>query len=195
MLIQAKQVKNFSYIVIDNMYEEDELAEIKKEIVSLLEHVKTPEETGAAVYESTVLKKSSGLFVDDLYLARREQSALLTFNRKLFCDEIVREAVKLNLFYKILNKCDYDRTILNFYQTGDEYKPHVDSCPITAITFFALGDIHGGDLTFPESNETVCFKENRTVIFSGCALHATTPVVTEPDGYRVSMAQFLTYTI
>jgi hypothetical protein len=194
MLIEAKQVKNFSYVVVDDFYDVNELTNIKIELKNLLEYAQNPKDTFTALDENKELKKKgSGLFVDDLYLGQRENSAILTFNRKLFCDEIVNEAVKLNQFFKILHHCDYDRTLVNFYQTGDEYREHRDHCAITAITFFSLGSVTGGDLVFPESGEVVEFKENRMVIFCGCALHATTPLITEDSSHRVSIAQFLNY--
>jgi len=138
------------------------------------------------------MKNAHGLFLDEHY-QDRNSSDILRLNRKLFCEELVVKATEFNQYFYTIRTCDFDATLVNFYGAGEEYKPHMDHNPITAITFFSLGEIEGGDFEFPEVNEIVPFKENRMVIFPGCAQHAAKQTQAKPGNYRVSMAQFLNY--
>lgn len=193
MQITLNQVKNLSYVVIDDLYLPEEVALIKAEIDNLLPHLEEPRVGDTAFDEDdNPQKKGRGLFIDRYY-ANRTDSAILRLNRKLFCDEIVNKATELNQFFYTLYRCNTDYTLLNCYAAGGEYKPHADKSALSAVTFFALGDIAGGDLVFPESGAVVPFKENRAVIFPGCALHAAQKTIAEPGMFRVSIAQFLNY--
>jgi hypothetical protein len=193
MVITPKQVKNLTYLVVDDLYEPGELLQIKAELNKLLPYVQNPEQTCNAKDEKGNLNKTgTGIFLDEHYNDRAE-SAILNLNRKLFCEEIVVKGTELNQFFYAIRMCNSDNTLINYYKSGGEYKQHRDSSVITAVTFFALGEISGGDLEFPEIETVVSFKENRAVIFPGCVLHAAKPVITQENGYRVSMAQILNY--
>jgi hypothetical protein len=193
MLITPKQVKNLTYIVVDDMYEPNEVLQIKAELLQLLTQRKQADATGSAVDGNSNVKKSGmGLFLDRYY-QERSQSSILNLNRKLFCEDIVQIATQANQFFNTIRQCNEDTTLINYYENGQEYKEHMDTTAITAVTFFALGEVAGGDLLFPMVNETVPFKENRVVIFAGCTPHAATPSIVQKNSYRVSIAQFLNY--
>ena len=193
MQITLNQVKNLSYVVVDDLYSSEEVIQIKAELDSLLLYLKEPTSLATACDENGNLKKNGmGLFIDGHY-ANRDDSAILKFNRKIFCKEIANKATELNQFFYTLCKCNSDYTLVNYYAAGGEYKPHTDDSAITVLTFFSLGEITGGDLIFPESGAVVPFKENRAVIFPGCALHAAQETIAEPGMFRISIAQFLNY--
>jgi hypothetical protein len=193
MLIIPKQVKNLTYIVIDDMYAPDEVLQIKTELLQLLTHRRQGNASDTAVDKNNnVTKSGKGLFLDCHY-KDRNQSQILNLNRKLFCEEIVQTATQANQFFNTIRQCNNDSTLVNYYENGQEYKEHVDKASITALTFFGIGEVMGGDLIFPTVNETVSFKENRVVIFAGCTPHVATPPITKANSYRVSIAQFLNY--
>jgi hypothetical protein len=191
--INLMQAKNLSYIVVDDLYLPEELEQIKAELYALKEYAKNPEETGGATDKNDAPKKNAhGLFLDKHY-QDRNSSDILRLNRKIFCEELVVKATEFNQYFYTIRNCDSDNTLINFYGAGEEYKRHLDASCLTAITFFSLGEIEGGDFEFPEVNEVVPFKENRAVIFPGCAEHAAKQTRAKPGNYRVSMAQFLNY--
>jgi hypothetical protein len=193
MQVTLNQVKNLSYLVVDDLYLPEEVERIKNEARALIPCVQTLEETNVAVDSNGNAKKTgTGLFLDTHY-ADRNNSAILTLNRKIFCEELVTKATELNQFFYTLHMCDLDWTLLNYYTSGKEYKPHRDSCAISVVTLFSLGNISGGDFEFPEVEVVVPFKENRAIIFPGCALHTAKQTIAAPDAYRLSVAQFLTY--
>jgi hypothetical protein len=193
MQIDLIQVKNLSYVVVDDLYSSEEVTEIKAELHVLKQHAKSSAETGVALDEDKMPKKNAhGLCLDNHY-AIRESSDILRLNRKIFCDELATKAPELNQQFYTLRYCNQDYTLVNFYGANEEYKKHRDNSCLTAVTFFSLGSIEGGDLEFPEANVVVPFKENRMVIFSGCVEHAAKQTIAKPDNYRVSIAQFLNY--
>jgi hypothetical protein len=193
MQIALNQVKNLSYVVIDDLYLPEEVTQIKTEIQSLLPHLNKPTALNTATDEQGIIKhRGSKLYIDDHYVDRNA-SAILRLNRKIFCDEIVNTATQLNQFFYALRMCNRDFTLLNRYAEGEEYKAHEDNSVLTVMTFFSLGEINGGGLKFPNQGVIVPFKENRAVIFPGCALHATQPIVAKAGAFRMSIAQFLKY--
>jgi len=184
----------FPHLVIDDYYSKDELAAIHQEIVELKPHANNPELVGAAKDRNTLLvkKTGSGLFVDIFY-GDRSQSKILEYNRKLFNADIVETAVKTSVFYRHLSNCDYDATLLNYYDSGEEYRQHHDKATLSTVWFYAVGDITSGDFEFTNDKYTVPFVKNRLVLFPSCVNHAAHASYSDTGGYRVTIAQFLCY--
>jgi hypothetical protein len=192
MQITLNQVKNLSYVVVDDMYLPEETAKIKAELHKLKPYAQISTATQVAIANGVPQKNAKGMFLDDYY-GDRSNSDILCLNRKLFCDELVTKATEFNQYFFTIATCNFDKTLVNFYGESEEYKRHRDNSCLTALTFFSLGDVEGGDLEFPEANVVVPFKENRMVIFSGCTEHAAKKTSAKPGNYRVSIAQFLNY--
>lgn len=190
MIIEVIKRKNYEYIIIDNFYDENELIEIKKEIEYLSKFKLGPEHTGAAKKDDKYIKKGDSVWVDH-YFPDRKKSKILTLNRKIFIEDIYKKAMQSNLYFKNINDCNLDATLLNFYGNDDEYKLHSDKSLITALTMFKMGDFKGGNFCLVD--EIIEFKENRLIMFAGCLLHKSKPIVAEPNNYRITMAQFLNY--
>jgi hypothetical protein len=184
---------NFSIPVIDNFYSPSELEDIKNELklLSAVADLKIFKNDGVSVDENGKLRqKSNSLFLDNLYIDKRNLSKILTLNRKLFSSELQTKLIEKNLFYEHIFHSDFDTTLLNFYKPTDYYQPHKDTSCFTALTFFKLEEFSGGNLVFPEYDIKVEAVENRLVIFPGFILHGSEEVT---KGIRVSMAQFINY--
>jgi hypothetical protein len=193
MQITLHQVKNTSYIVVDDLYTPEEVRQIKDEVKELLPLLERPTPVTTAVDEAGNVKNNGKKLYIDSYYPDRDKSNILRINRKLFCKELLNKATELNKFFAALYYCNSDYTLINQYGSGENYKPHEDNSVLSAITFFAFGEFSGGGLEFPEINTVIPFKENRTVIFAGCTTHATEKIIAEPDVSRISMVQFLNY--
>jgi predicted 2-oxoglutarate/Fe(II)-dependent dioxygenase YbiX len=185
---------NCSIAVIDNFYSETELKEIKDELslLSSVAELKIFSNNSAIDEKNNLLQKSNSFFLDALYQDKRNLSKILNINRKLFSEELKTKLINKNLFYSHIFNVNFDTTLLNFYGPTDYYKPHKDSSCFTALTFFALKEFNGGDLVFSEYGIKIGAVENRMVIFPGFVLHGSEDVT---KGIRVSMAQFLNYTL
>jgi len=194
MDIQLLQKDNFQYVVIDDFYTPDELKLIKEELQELLPFAVESEKNDTAVdANGNLLKKALGLFLDNHYNSNRFESNILNLNRKIFFDEVVDECQKLNAFLSHIRYVTSDYTLINYYKNNEQYKPHRDDSILTAITFFSIGIFKKGQFTFPEYDIEIESKENRVVIFPGCIEHASLPIESEENNYRISMAQFLNY--
>lgn len=192
MNIQSFNVDGLFYAQIDELYDENDLRQIQKELVFLEAIKKESDITNTAHINGKVLKDGHGIFVDEVYL-ERDFSIILTKNRRLFDENICNALEKDNCFYKHLIKADFDRTLVNFYGNNGNYKAHCDSSTLTALTFFKIGTFSGGNLSFPKYNVSIEPVEGRVVIFPGCVLHQAEPIVADEGCYRVTMAQFIKY--
>jgi hypothetical protein len=187
----------FEHIIIDDMYTEDELKLIWKEIDFLTPKFLSESSTGSAKNKKgSILKKGKGIFLDSFYNNRTE-SDILKFNRKLFADEIVTSAIEVHPLYRFMLTCDNDSTLLNHYKNNDYYEQHTDGSIISALTFFKKDDnsFDGGDLVFADFNYyTVESKNNKTIIFPGCYPHGVEKIkMKDNETGRFSMVQFLSF--
>jgi len=182
------------YIVIDKFYTKKELDLIYKELNLLFPHAQTAAHTNAAKDENNITKKNClGVFLDDFYDNERAKSSILEFNRKIFNIKLVEKLAIFNAYFKHMNYCNADYTLINYYKDSEHYLPHHDKSILTAITTFQIGNFEGGDFCFTEYNEAIKYKENRCIIFTGCLEHEAKPIAADKNSYRISMAQFLNY--
>jgi hypothetical protein len=165
-----------TFCVIKNFYPEDVRKSILKELNEIKPNLRPPHETGSASnFAGDKKKDNRGLFLDQFYGPNRNKSPILTANRKVFA-EVAWELKKENWFYKYLETCNQDSTLISYYQSGDYYEPHSDQGIITAIYYiweepknFEGGDIYLEDFKVPIEN-------NCMLIFPSCTTHHVTRV-------------------
>jgi Rps23 Pro-64 3,4-dihydroxylase Tpa1-like proline 4-hydroxylase len=193
MILNHVKKDTLDYIVIDDLYSEEELRLINTELIEIEPYLQPVEIIKSASKNHVYIKDCMSIWVDDFYVNNRDASNILRINRKLFSKEIISFAEKINAFYSYIRECDEDYTLINYYKTGQKYKSHKDASVLSAITFIELGSINGGGLIFTDFNEHIPFKNNRMIIFPGCVSHETAPINTDINSYRISIAQFLGY--
>ena len=193
MLTSTHRVNNLSYIVVDNFYTEIELSKIKKEVLDLERFKSEPEKTSTALDKEggVPVKTGTGVFLDSAYLNNRDKSDILNSHKKIYSSEFVDEVKEFDVIFTWLNHSNFDNTLINYYSSGQEYKPHRDGARMSTVTFLRFGEFTGGDFIFPEQNVVIECVENRTVIFPSVAVHSATPIY--GDGQRVSIAAFIDY--
>lgn len=195
--MDIKYVKKgaLDYVLVKNMYTTEEMVRMKQEIVSLRNKARKNSTGPATDPQGKSLNFADSLWVDQWY-RDRSKSSILTVNRKLFTSDIAEKLAEQNVMYSHIRHCNTDFTMLNYYVTGTQYKPHLDSSIFTAISFFSIGDFTGGELVFVDYDEVIQPVENTMVIFAGCIKHEARPVQTDGEhSYRASMAQFLNYRV
>ena len=194
MIIQ-KMFNPFEHVIVDNIYNETELALIAREFQFLGGKFNQPLETLPATNEDGIpLKKNKAIFLDQVF-TNRSTSDILRINRKVFQKEILATLSELHPSYGLALTCNMDGTILNHYVDGDYYDAHSDASVFTFITFFIddVDSYSGGDFVFPEFDYIVQQKNNRVVIFPGCIKHQVTKLnfKSADSKGRFSMSQFL----
>jgi len=191
--------KPFPYLIVKNLYSDSELKYIWRELDFLISSriLVGPEFTASATCEKTgeILKKNSGVFLDDVY-TNRDYSNILTLNSKSFQKEIIDEFAKLSFGYESLKTTNHDRTLISYYENNDSYKSHVDEAFFTFLTWFYKEPKQyiGGELTFTNYDHTIESENNCLVIFPSFIRHEVSKIsmIEDKPGHgRVCMAQFV----
>jgi len=172
----------FPHVIVEDMYTEEELFHIWKELDFLTYTTKLqgPRATGTAWNMDTNenLKQNLGVHLDDLY-SRREISSILQINRKALGDLVWDSLIETDFSFKNLETCNSDSTLISYYEEGDHYKAHRDMSSYTALTWFYKQpkQFDGGDMYFPEYDYTVEIKNNMTLYFLSSVVHQVKPVM------------------
>jgi Rps23 Pro-64 3,4-dihydroxylase Tpa1-like proline 4-hydroxylase len=166
-------------LIWDDFYTQEELALLWKEFNFLTDSnkLKPPKETGTAQEGEEYLKTATGVWIDRVY-ADRDFSDILKCNRKVFSKEITDTAKNINPLYCILNGINSDYTLLNYYESGGEYKKHRDVSVFTAVTIFMKdpASFSGGDFVLHEYDLVIEKRNNMLILFPGNLEHSVTPV-------------------
>jgi hypothetical protein len=114
-----KNYNPFPFLEIENMYGEDELKLIWQELEFLnqLDKLEKPEKTGSASVNGEILKKNSGLYLDDLYKSRNI-SNILTVNKNLMSLHILEAFSSLCFLYENIKHTNDDTTLIIYYDNG-----------------------------------------------------------------------------
>jgi hypothetical protein len=202
MTLKIHQIKNpFPFLQIENLYTEDDLILIWKELDFLThpDKLDIPENTGTAVDEETKvpLKKNKGLFLDELYSSRKI-SNILTITKQLFSPVILNAFAELSFGYENIKDTDKDATLLSYYENSEYYKSHKDQALYTAVTWFFKEpkSFSGGNFYFTDYGVKIEVQNNMAIIFPSFVKHAVDKIILKENnnltGYgRYSISQFL----
>jgi Rps23 Pro-64 3,4-dihydroxylase Tpa1-like proline 4-hydroxylase len=191
----------FPHAIIDDFYDEKELALIWQELDFYTSPGKFDDAilTGGAKDQFTQepLPKHSGLQLDDLYGNKRNISNILTCNRKVFKKEILEAFASLSPLIWDAKMVNYDTTIVKYYEDGEYYKPHRDNPRFTCLTYLYKEPkaFTGGDLHFHQFDYTIPIVNNRLIFFTGCIEHASVDIVMNKEYNNSKMSGFGKYTI
>ena len=202
MKFEIKEETNFTYLIIDEMYDDDELKSIWEELHYLTNprRMKGPKDTGGAFTPDGKNKKENfGIFLDPFFITDRSSSSILVANRKLFGDDIKKVWKDAHPYNIIWGDIDLDGTLLSYYENTHHYNLHHDGAAFTALTWLYKEPkrFEGGEFYF-DGDIKVELKNNRTILFPSWVRHRVTSVSMEgSDGYstygRYSIAQFCHY--
>lgn len=188
----------FPHLIVENMYNEEELKLIWEELEFLNKpgKLKDPENFRAAPDPNGGYKtKSKALILDDVYIDRNI-SNILNINRKLFNYSQIYS--NLSPYHSKFNFCNYDITKIRYYSDGEYYDPHMDvNFDTIACTYFYKEPkkFFGGDLFFPQFNYNVECKNNLCIIFPSYFMHEVKQIKILNSDYnygfgRYCMSQF-----
>ena len=192
MIINILKKDNLELVQIDEFYTKSELKQVNKEVKELYKFRKSSESTKSATDDNNNLKKSgTGIFLYGLYNDQAKESPIIRYNKKIFTHKYLQYLISTNINYRHIQNCNRDDILLNYYTKTQEYKAHYDTAIYTIIIMVKIGDFTGGELVFDDIGKQIDFKENRAIIFPGCATHQAKPIY--GDGIRATIAQFINY--
>lgn len=186
------------YLIVDDFFNESELISLWKELDTLQSKdvLQPPNITAGAKDENgNIIKKNSGIFLDDYY-ENREDSSILNMYDKYICTEVYEKFPTMSPEFKYAFYVNFDRTLLSYYENDDYYNPHTDSAILTCLYWCYKEPkvFEGGDLTLHQLGEVIPIKNNRLIIFPSHNVHSVSPVSMEEIGEgkgRYSISKFL----
>lgn len=208
MNIEYFEIEKLPVMIIDDFYDKKESKEIIDEMLIIQQFFSddpaenasawTTDENGNVKY----LKNASGCFVDDIFQSRRDNSKILTINRKIFDEHIMNTLIEYHYFYNYIKESTRDTTIVHYYDDGGEYDYHRDNAIISVISWFYVEPkcFSGGELVFGKEDDLKIVepKNGRMILIPSMIDHKVLPVKME-EKYRnknlgrFSMAQFIKF--
>ena len=154
------------FLLIEDVFSEEELFCIYRELEFLHPKLLPPSMTGTASDSGVILKQNKGVILDSIY-ADRKFSDILRINRKLFGSDIREKLKECCITYGIFKKMNMDGTLISYYEDTDYYKSHDDNAVISICTWFFQEpkNFLGGDFKFSDYNITIPVKNNQAIIF------------------------------
>jgi Rps23 Pro-64 3,4-dihydroxylase Tpa1-like proline 4-hydroxylase len=186
------------YLIVDDFFNESELYHLWNELDTLQSKkvLQPPHQTAGAIGDGgDIIKKNSGIFLDDYY-ENREDSSILNMYDKYICTDIYGRFSTMSPEFKYAFYVNFDRTLLNYYENNDHYKPHTDAAILTCLywCYKEPKAFEGGDLTLHQIGEVISIKNNRLVIFPSHNVHSVSPISMGEIGQgkgRYSISKFL----
>jgi hypothetical protein len=194
-----KTTKDFGYLKIFDLYTEDELNDIWKEVFHLdyvmdLPKVQKDRGNSSAIDVNGMPKMNGrGAFLDSIY-TDRDYSPILKYNRKLFSKEVIESFSNTHpankVSYPMVNG---DTTLLNRYCNSQKYDSHSDQSSFTGLTVLIHDPekVKGGRLSFTDYNITLGAKHNSCIIFPSWVAHSVSKLKSSEGGRRYSIAQLM----
>jgi Rps23 Pro-64 3,4-dihydroxylase Tpa1-like proline 4-hydroxylase len=166
----------FEHLIIEDVFTELEINDIWTELLFLYPKFKGPELIGSATDSSgTILKKTTGVFLEDVYLNQRESSHIIQYTSKILCDQKIQSIVseKLGYYFRLLKMTNKHTTLVQYYENGNYYKPHHDIAVLSTVyTFYKQPkNFKGGNFYFSEYDYYVPIKNNKMIMFPSTVLH------------------------
>jgi hypothetical protein len=187
-------------VIVEDFYSDKELDLIWSELKLLTEgnHFLPPSKTGASTLPNGKYgKNNDGIFLDEFYDRRRNESKILNVNRKIwdYLNSIMKVMDKDPILRYTLSSNE-DSTLISYYTDGHYYTPHIDKSVYTILTYFIKEpkNFTGGNLKLLDYNMEIEVKNNMVIFMPSTYQHEVTPVVMgEDDGCsgRYCMSQFL----
>ena len=183
--LQAKAYKDpFPHLIINNFYNQEELELIWEELNFYTKPGKLLEakEYGGIPHKTN----SKALLLDSIYYEHRNLSTILTVNRKLFDDAILKAFSSVHDCCSIARRCNWDITKVRYYHNDEHYKPHTDaSTQFLAFSYFYKEPkkFTGGQVVFPSYNYEYSCDNNSIIIFPGWVEHGVEKVIINDSDY------------
>jgi predicted 2-oxoglutarate/Fe(II)-dependent dioxygenase YbiX len=93
--------------------------------------------------------------------------------------------------------CNFDSTLISYYENSGYYKSHKDTAVVTALTWFFKEPkmFEGGDLIFTKTEEEIKVSNNTVIIFPSHFAHEVTAIKMDGEPFsgnvRYCMSQFI----
>jgi hypothetical protein len=189
----------FPHVIVSNMYCEEELKLIWKELDFLTDAQKLelPKSYGGARDALGNYLTTSRALVLDRFYSNSETSNILNINKKLHTEGYTYLLSELSPDLKFIPSVNADITKIRYYGNGDVYHAHVDyKYACLAFSYFHKEPkkFSGGRLIFPEHDYIFNCENNSMILMPGYVEHAVEKITTAERPFsgnsRYCMSQF-----
>ena len=177
--------KVFPYMLVDDFYTTEEQFLIWEELEyyrkeNLYSDGKRPGNRG--VSSAANLNR---IYLEEIYPNNREDSNILTVYKKILSPEVLENYRQTTPTARQFENTNNDCSLVSYYEDSNNYGTHFDFFMHTVLIWFFKKPkrFEGGNLRFPESNETVECIHNRMIMFPSYYLHEVDKVKIE-NKYR-----------
>lgn len=177
MNIELFKTEKFSYVTLDEIYNEQELSYLWKEALFLCDENKLcpPEMSGSAFNDKGFIKNNLAVYISNdgvsnySNLLSKPMKALLDNKQKL-----IEEDYTLNLYFST----NSISSLMSYYEDEHNYNSHYD-CACYTYLFWLCKEpkqFIGGNFKFDDINEEIEFKNNFAILFPSWAKHSVEKV-------------------
>lgn len=173
-------------IIIDNFYNEEQLKEIKDELVFLTKPsimVDDKDKLEAAVdTDGNFITTKSGVWVDQVFRDWKHSALIRCPMENFSKKEAIEKILSYNSMYNLFYHCNVRNHLLSYYENAGYYSKHTDSAVFTILNYFHKEpkNFSGGDITLYSRGETkkatIETKDNRVVIIPSCVIHEVSTI-------------------
>ena len=189
----------FPFIIVDDYFDDEEMEMLWNEVDNLYKEdiFLDPVDSYSAFDANGFLKNNKCIHLDEFYGKNREKCDILRINRKVFTKEVLQQG-KNWFFTNFIKTCDYDSTLLSYYEGDNYYRAHTDASTVTGLFWFFKEpkQFRGGEFIFPDYKVDIEVINNRMVFFPSFIRHRVLEVYLDPkfEGQNMGrwcMTQFL----
>ena len=173
------------YVILDDLLTPDVVEELLLWVKGL--NLEDPDRTGSAQdSQGRAIKRNNGIFIYPGQGYLMDKIISIVCNSLAVASDGLKESPILYSFFRpsfthpeVSTAKNSDKShLLSVYSNGDHYETHCDASTMTSLFWLKDPDkdFTGGDLVFPDYDETVEFKHNRMIVFPGSIYHKVNPV-------------------
>jgi hypothetical protein len=173
-------------IIIDNFYSEEQLKEIKDELVFLTKPsimVEDKDKLEAAVDPNgNFITTKSGVWVDQVFRDWKHSALIRCPMENFSKKETTEKILSHNSMYSLFYHCNVRNHLLSYYENAGYYSKHTDAAVFTVLNYFHKEpkNFNGGDITLYSHGETkkatIETMDNRVVIIPSCIVHEVSTI-------------------
>ena len=174
--------KVFPFLYVDDWYTPEEEELIWKELdfytnPTMMHRAEVTPEKGKGTEKNkdgASKTRAWRVYIDPTFINPKDYHILRTQRQKLQSDEMLKAIEETGPNFRMLRITNFETMQINYYESGDYYKPHIDAFMMTIICWFyrTPKSYTGGDFTFTDRNTVLECAHNRMVIFPSYYEHA-----------------------
>jgi hypothetical protein len=185
MILNQINIENHQAIIIDDIFSNEDYKSALDESKYIINYAIDPISSGSALNKSTgeILKQNKAVFFESIFKTPLRTASGIALSKVLYDDNFWQSLYSnSDPIYSYLRACEIDSILLSYYDHEGHYKPHIDRCIFTLLTWLyeEPKSFRGGDLILRDRNNKVCAeiecKSNRGVLFPSYILHEVTTI-------------------